>query len=211
MGLSVANGSRISDGTRRALAIIAFLAFMLTAFPPAASGSSARSISLGLAGSYTIFDSEYFGLDSGGGSDMVFRYQLISDIYLETGLGLFKSSSGPYSITGIDGRIGAVAFFNTEYLPGYRPLARVAIGLQSIDPVTTTPTDTFRPTQTTFYFILGGGISRYLWRTLSAEIDIDVMMTPYSYLKYYFNRQDVTTEREQFTHFKIYLGAHYTF
>ncbi len=169
-----------------------------------------RKVNTALLASYVIFDSEYFGMDSAVGTDIVLRYGLFADLYLESRLGTFASSNNDTKIHGFNSQIGITAFAQ-DFLP-FRPGIRVALGLYSTNPVIVTPTETFRPSQTTFYFITGLNIGRYIWKGLLVEIGADVMFTPYEYKKYTFARPDqVSTENAQFTHFVFSLGTSFSF
>lgn len=187
----------------------ASLLTVLLASPREANCEPSRRISAGSTITYTIFDSDYFGLDSAIGAEVILRYELAGNIYFESRLGGFSTSKDGQSIGGLNGQFG-ISGFLTNILP-FRPHVRAAFGLQSVNPVTTTPTDTFRPSQTTLYFIAGVGIGRYVWRELIVELSADLMATPYKYMKYSFDRQSVTSEEAQFTHYVIALGASYTF
>jgi hypothetical protein len=190
---------------------VLFIVFFLTitAIPQNGHCHVSRRINTGILATYTILDDEYWGMDGAGGVDLAFRYEMFGNIYLENRLGFQSGKSEGNSVTCFNGQLGMMVFA-THFLP-YRPYARAGFGLMSANPVTTTPTDTFKPSQTTFYFVLGLGTGRYLWKEMMIEAGADVLFAPYDYNKYSFDRQSVLLEKVQFTHFNFSLGITYTF
>jgi len=166
-------------------------------------------MSAGLLVSRIALDSDYFGMDGATGADIFIRCEILGNIYAETRMGAFSADDDGNSVGIFNGQLG-LAYVSTSYLP-YRLFGRAALGLLSSNPVTVTPTDTFRPSQTTFNIVLGVGADRFLWKSLAAEAGFDVMFTPYKYNVYTFNRQSVSSDPSQFTHFMISLGASWSF
>ncbi len=93
----------------------------------------------------------------------------------------------------------------------YRPVARFGVGFLSVNPVTVTPIESFRPAQTTFYLCGGAGVTRSFLENFFVEAEASVWVAPYRYRVYEFNRYDVTVSEEWFTHLGLSLGAVYTF
>ena len=168
-----------------------------------------RRVNAALESRYYIFDSEFFGLDGALGIDAALRCELGSDIYVETGLGLFKAQGDDAGVDGLDYHLNLLALF--PVLLPYRPVARLGVGFLSVNPVTVTPTDTFRPTQTTFYLLGGAGVTRSISSAVLLEASANFWITPYEYRIYRFNRLDVETSAERFTHLSISLALTYTF
>jgi hypothetical protein len=168
-----------------------------------------RRISASLQPSYYIFDSGYFNLENGFGVDAAFRYELGSDIYFENSIGLLSTKGSGVSVSGLDYRLNLLAIF--PVLIPYRPIARLGIGFLSTNPVTVTPTETFRPTQTTFYFIGGAGITKSLFDQFLLEAGANFWITPYEYRIYRFDRSHVEIDAKRFMHLEISLGLSYTF
>ncbi len=184
-------------------AVIAFLS------PSRVYSQSARRVTAGLLTSYIALDKDYFGMDSAIGADFFFRYEIFGNVFVENRLGAFSSDDDGYGVGMFNGQIG-VTFISTHFLP-YRPYGRAAFCLLSANPLTATPTDTFRPSQTNLYFVLGLGVNTFVWKGIAAEAGVDVMFTPYEYIVYTFDRQSVGSEAVQFTHFGFSLGASYSF
>ncbi|MBN2185281.1 MAG: hypothetical protein JW746_08140 [Candidatus Krumholzibacteriota bacterium] len=174
-----------------------------------ASCGNDRRINTALLGSFTILDADYFGLDYAAGVDLAFRYEFYYNLFLESRLGSFACSSNGGNIHGFSSQIGIVAY-SSHFLP-FQPGLRAGLGLLSANPVTVTPTDTFKPSQTTFYFIIGCSLGRFVWKAMTVEMGADILFAPYEYTKYTFNRQSVFTEDVQFTHYTFTLGASYSF
>jgi hypothetical protein len=175
----------------------------------AARAEEPRRISVSLQPSLYIFDSNYFDLDPGLGMDASLRYEIATNIFFENNLGIFRTSGSGVTVDGLDERLGAMAIF--PVLISYRPIARLGLGFLSTNPITVTPTQTFRPTQTTFYLIGGAGLSRSVFTRFLVEADMSFWATPYKYRIYRFDRLNVSTESERFMHLEIQLGVSYTF
>jgi hypothetical protein len=202
-------GSRASSiGPRQAFLTAAAVGALLAVFGPAHAETD-RRINLAFETQYYIFDSDYFGLANALGADAALRYEIGSDIYFENGIGLFRTKGEGVSVDGLDYRIDVVALF--PVLIPYRPVARFGIGFLSVNPVTVTPTETFRPTQTTFYFLGGAGVTRLIFDRVLVEANTNFWITPYRYRIYRFNRYEVTTSTERFMHISVALGLVYTF
>ena len=197
--------------TKMAGVVVVFTVVLLavTAIPRDGHGHVSRRINTGILATFTILDEEYWNMDNAAGVDLALRYEMFGNIYLENRLGFQAGDSDGNSVTCFNGQLGLMVFA-THFLP-YRPYARAGLGLMSANPVTTTPTDTFKPSQTTFYFVLGLGASRYVWKEMMIEAGADVLFAPYDYNKYSFDRQSVLLEKVQFTHFNFSLGVTYTF
>jgi len=201
--------SRLPRIPRRA-AIAALPAILAAVFLfGAARAELPRRISVGLESNYYVLDPEFFGLGDAVGVGAALRYELSSDIYFENGLGVFKTEGTGVSVSGLDYHLNLLALF--PVLIPYRPVARLGVGFLSVNPVTVTPTESFRPTQTTFYFLCGVGVSRSILDTMLLEASANFWITPYQYRIYRFNRLDVDSSVERFTHLSISLGVAYTF
>lgn len=199
--------SKISGGIS-ALVILVFALFAALT-PSEGRAQSSRRMSGGLLVSHIALDSEYFGMSGATGTDIFVRYEILGNIHAETRIGAFSADDDGHSVGMFNGQLG-LTFVSTSYLP-YRLFGRAALGLLSSNPVTVTPTDTFRPSQTTFNIVLGVGANRFLWKSLAAEAGLDVMITPYKYNVYTFDRQSVSIDPSQFIHFMISLGASWSF
>ncbi len=195
-------------GTISALVIL-IIAVFAALTPSEGRAQSSRRMSAGLLVSRMSFDSEYFGMGGATGTDIFLRCEILGNIHAETRIGAFSADDDGHSVGIFNGQVG-LAFVSTSYLP-YRLFGRAALGLLSSNPVTVTPTDTFRPSQTTFNIVLGVGADKFLWKSLAAEAGLDVMFTPYKYNVYTFDRQSVSSDPSQFTHFVISLGASWSF
>jgi hypothetical protein len=189
------------------LAVVSMIAAVLVC--GRAHTETPRRINVSLESQYYIFDSDYFGLGNAFGVDAALRYEIGSDIYFENGLGIFQTEGNNVSVNGVDYHLNFVALF--PVLIPYRPVARFGIGFLSVNPVTVTPTETFRPTQTTFYFLGGAGVTRMILDRVLIEANANFWVTPYRYRVYRFNRFDVTTNAERFLHVSISFGFVYTF
>lgn len=198
--------TRIRDRACRAVACAAALSVL------ACSGANAelpRRISAALQTHYFVLDSEFFGLSNGFGLDAALRYELASDIYFENGIGFLGTKGAGVDVDGFDYHLNLVALF--PVLIPYRPVARLGVGFISVNPVTVTPTESFRPAQTTFYFLGGAGVTRSVFDRVLLEASANFWITPYEYTIYRFNRSDVETEMRRFTHLSISLGVLYSF
>jgi hypothetical protein len=184
-------------------------AIVVLGFCTAARGAQERRIAATLEPTSYVFDSQFFGLSSGFGVDAALRCEIGSDIYFENTLGLFKTKGDGVTVDGVDYRLNMLAIF--PVLVPYRPVARLGVGFLSVNPVTVTPTSTFRPTQTTFYILGGAGVTRAILDRVMLDASAEFWITPYQYRIYRFNRSDVDTELERFTHVSISLGITYTF
>lgn len=189
--------------------IIFSLAVIVFTTPSRVSAQSSRRMSAGLLASHIILDSDYFGIGGATGTDIFIRCEILGNVYAETRIGAFSAEDDGHSVGMFNGQLG-LTFISTSYLP-YRIFVRAALGLLSSNPVTVTPTDTFRPSQTTFNIVLGIGANKFLWKSLAAETGFDVMFTPYKYNVYTFNRQSVSSDPSQFIHFTVSLGASWSF
>ncbi len=168
-----------------------------------------RQVAAQLFVSHYLFDSDYFGLDSGTGLDLSLRYEITYDVYLESTIGFFTSGDGGVTVTGLQYQIGCKAVL--PYFIPYRPIVRGGFAFISVNPVTVTPTETFRPSQTAFYFYGGTGMSRSIVSGLLAELTVNVMATPYRYRVYTFDRMNVEIDNRQFIHLGFQVGLSYTF
>ena len=126
-------------------------------------------------------------------------------------IGFLDGDAGGVDIDGFDYRLNLFAIIPYFIRVPYRPVARLGVGFLSVNPVTATPTDTYRPTQTTMYLLAGAGITRNFLKRMLVEVSADVLVTPYQYRIYPFDRQDVNTSLERFTHFSMSLALTYTF
>lgn len=186
-----------------ATAVVLLLAVSL------ASGELPRQIGASFHTSYYVLDSNFYGLENAFGASAAFRYEVIYNVFLENTIGGFTTDDGNVTVNGFNYQLGGLAVF--PVLIPYRPLARLGIGFISVNPITVTPTATFRPTQTAFYFYGGSGITRSIRENISLEASATFWVTPYQYRIYTFNRSDVDTDDEQFTHLSISLGISYLF
>jgi hypothetical protein len=192
---------------RLALALAALGAFAVRG----ASAETPRQICASLESHYYVFDSHFFDLANAFGAGAALRYEIASDFYFENGIGVFSADGGGVSVDGFDYRLNLFAIFPLLIPVPYRPVARLGVGFISIDPLTATPTETYRPTQTAFYLFGGAGITRTFWKEMLVEASANLWITPYKYRIYRFNRIDVDTDVERFTHISISLALTYTF
>jgi hypothetical protein len=190
----------------RATILVAAAAALLCG---AARAELPRRIALSVETRYYMLDSEFFGLGDGVGGNAALRYEIANDIYFENGIGVFRADAGDVNVGGLDYQLDFLALF--PVLIPYRPVARLGVGFISVNPVTVTPTGTFRPAQTTFYLLGGAGVTRSILDHVLAEASATFWVTPYKYRIYRFNRLDVTTSAERFTHLSISIGLAYTF
>jgi hypothetical protein len=199
--------TRTSNRNRAIVTLVCMIVVFLD--PGRALPETARRINVSLVSQYYVLDSDFFGLANAFGADAALRYEIGSDIYFENGLGAFQTEGNGASVTGFDYHLNLLALF--PVLIPYRPIARLGIGFLSVNPVTATPTETFRPTQTTFYVLGGAGVTRMILDRMLLEANANFWVTPYQYRVYRFNRFDVTTSAERFMHVSVSLGVVYTF
>ena len=194
-------------GMRRALALAAL--GVLAAH--VALAETPRRICASLESHFYVFDSGFFDLGSGFGGGAALRYEIASDLYFENAFGVFGAKGSGVGVDGLDYRLNLFAIVPFFMPVPYRPVARFGVGLLSVNPVTATPTDTYRPTQTTFYILGGAGVTRTFMRNMLVEASAGVWITPYKYRIYRFNRLNVSTDVERFAHLSISLALTYTF
>ncbi|MCX5752781.1 MAG: hypothetical protein NTW97_03935 [Candidatus Krumholzibacteria bacterium] len=190
-----------------ALALAALGAFAVRG----ALAETPRRICASIESHYYVFDSRFFGLESAFGAGAALRYELASDFYFENEIGVFGADEDGADVDGLDYRLNLFVIVPLLIPVPYRPVARLGVGFLSVNPVTATPTDTYRPTQTTFYILGGAGVTRPLFGNMLLEGSASVWVTPYTYRIYRFNRLDVDTSNERFTHLAISLALTYTF
>jgi len=160
---------------------------------------------------FYVFDSQFFDLGSAFGAGAALRYEIASDFYFENGIGIFSANGSGVTVSGLDYRLNLFAILPLLIPVPYRPVARLGVGFLSVNPITVTPTNTYRPTQTTFYILGGAGVTRPFFRNMLVEASANVWITPYKYRIYRFNRLNVDTNVERFTHLSISLALTYTF
>jgi hypothetical protein len=178
----------------------------------AISGANAqemRRLNAGLLPVFYVFDNDYFDIDSGGGADLVLKYEIRQNVFFENRLGGYAARQGDHNVTGFNGQLGISAFLPV-WIP-WRPSARIALALMTADPVISDPIQEFRPSQTVFYIVAGVGITRSINAAFQIEAGVDLLFTPYSYRVYEFYRQYVEVNEVRFTQVALYLGASYTF
>ncbi len=206
------NGLRARTGPAvRRMRFALALAALGAVAPPGALLGTPRQICASLESHYYVFDSKFFDLESAFGAGAALRYELASDFYFENGIGLFGADANGVAVDGLDYRLNLFAIFPLLIPVPYRPVARLGVGFLSINPLTATPTDTYRPTQTALYLFGGAGITRTFLKNMLVEASANVWITPYKYRIYRFNRLDVDTDTERFTHLSISLAATYLF
>jgi len=189
-----------------ALLLAASMAAVLVA--PARTRAD-RTVSAGLFPAFYLLDGDYFGMDTGIGTDLVVRYEVVTGLYIENRLGGYSSSQDGSSVTGINGQLGVTAIL--PYLIPWRPSVRLAGALLTMNPVISEPVTSFRPSQTVFYLVGGAGITRILRGRFQVEFGADLMLTPYTYRIYDFHRQYVETKEARFAHLSFSLGLMYSF
>ncbi len=203
----------LTDGgvIRRGFVLLGVLSFItiVTVFPGNARGEVNRRIGVGIFPGFFILDGDYFGLENAPAADIRFRYELESNIYFENRLGYLFSEGAGRSVGGFSYQMGLTAIL--PYLIPYRPMASLGIGFLAVDPITVTPTETFRPSQTTFYFVFGAGATRTIRENITIEGMGSLWLAPYRYRIYRFNRSDVEMEEAQFTHVAVHIGVSYIF
>ena len=186
-----------------------FLVFALLLPASAARGEMQRRINIGLHVDYYLLDDDYFGMDDGIGAGLAFRYEIWNNVFLENVIGRFSANDGVVDIDGLNYHIDLLAIL--PVLIPYRPLLRAGMGFISVNPITSTPVQTYRPAQTAFYFLCGGGFTRSLREDLFIESSVDFYITPYDYRIYEFDRSSVSMEDARFTHLVVKLGVSYSF
>lgn len=191
---------------KRKLLLIALIILIAA---PHTHGETSRRIGAGLRFNYYMLDDGYFDLENGLGMNLSFRYELGWDIYFENIIGGLRTEGSGVNVNGLIYNLGFTAIF--PVLIPYRPYASFGIGVQSVNPITVNPVETYRPTQTTFYFTAGAGITRSIKENFLVEASAGVWFTPYKYRVYTFDRNKVTTENKQFTHVTFSLGISYNF
>ena len=197
--------SMVSDYLR----ILLFLSLILALLASAAQGEMRRRINVGLDFNYYLLDGDYFGMEDAFGGGLAFRYEVSNNIYLENVLGRFTSNDGVVDIDGLNYHLDLLAIL--PVLIPYRPLLRAGFGFISVNPITSTPVQTYRPAQTAFYFIGGGGFTRTIRENIIIETSVDVYITPYDYHIYEFDRSSVSMEDTRFTHLVANVGLSYSF
>lgn len=191
------------------LRILLFLSIAIALMAPAANGEMQRRINVGPDFSYYLLDSDYFGMDDAFGAGLAFRYEVYNNIYIENIIGRFTSNDGVVDIDGLNYHLDLLAIF--PILIPYRPLLRTGIGFISVNPITSTPVQTYRPAQTAFYFLCGGGFTRTIKENIIIETSVDFYITPYDYRIYEFDRSAVTMDDVRFSHLILNLGVSYSF
>lgn len=203
------NGGVVTRKIMRVLTLLLVPASLVLLMSSQSSAEQTRRISTAFLTEFYLFDADFFGLDNAFGADADLRYELGWNTFFQNRIGVFRSKSGDLSVYGMKYQLGLLTYF--PYLIPYRPKAMIGIGFLATDPVTVTPTETFRPSQTTFYFIFGGGITRSIRENIAVELGTDLWVAPYRYRIYSFNRSSVDIEEKQFTHLTFSLGISYIF
>lgn len=178
----------------------------------AVSGAGAQEMqrfNAGLLPVFYMFDDDYFGIGNGVGADLVLRYEIKQNVFIENRLGGYGADQDGNSITGLNAQLGVSAFLPV-WIP-WRPSARFAFALLTANPVISDPVEEFRPSQTVFYLVAGLGITRSITADFQLEAGADILFTPYSYRIYEFYRQYVEVTEASFTHLAFFIGASYTF
>ncbi len=193
----------------------ALLALVIVATGSLAGGGAVaetpRRICASLQAHYYLFDEEFFDIPDGLGAAAALRYEIASDFYFENVIGFIDGSAGGVDIDGFDYRLNLFAIIPYFIPVPYQPVARLGVGFLSVNPITATPTDTYRPTQTTMYLLGGAGITRTFLKRMLVEVSADILFTPYQYRIYTFDRQSVSTSLARFTHLSATLAVTYTF
>jgi hypothetical protein len=193
----------------RLLILLFIIIVILAIIAIEARGETQRRMNIGLNFNYYLLDDDYFAMDSAVGALFAFRYEIANNIYFENCLGSFASNADGINIDGMNYQFGAAAIL--PYLIPYRPVVRLGVGFLSVNPVTVTPTESFRPGQTAFYFIAGAGMTRSIRENIIVEATANIYYTPYDYRIYEFDRSEVTTNAVRFTHYVFNLGISYSF
>jgi hypothetical protein len=189
--------------------IMLFLSLTIALVASDAHGEMQRRMSVGLDFNYYMLDGDYFGMDNGFGAGFAFRYEIANNVYIENIIGRFTSNDGVVDIDGLNYHLDLLAIF--PVLIPYRPLLRLGAGFLSVNPITTTPIQTYRPAQTAFYLICGSGFTRSIRENIFIEASVDFYLMPYDYTIYEFDRSAVSTQDTRFTHLLFNLGAAYAF
>ena len=192
----------------RTLAAVAVIAAVL-AIHVDAGAQEVRRFNAGLLPVFYLFDEDYFGIGEGGGADLVLRYEITNNIFIENRLGAYGAKQGDVGITGLNGQIAASVFFPV-WIP-YRPSARLGLGILSANPVVSDPIEEFRPSQTLMYLVVGVGMTRSIRADFQIEGGVDLLFTPYRYNVYKFYRQYYEVNEARFSHIAFYIGASYIF
>ena len=174
-----------------------------------AGAQEMRRLNIGLLPVFYTFDNDYFGIRNGAGADIVLRYEIKQYVFIENRLGGYAAKQGEHNIMGFNGQVGVTAFLPV-WIP-WRPLARFAFALMTVNPVISDPVPGFRPSQTVFYCVAGIGITRSISADFQLEAGADILFTPYSYRVYQFYRQYVEVNAVRFNHLAFFIGASYTF
>jgi hypothetical protein len=192
------------------MSLLLCIALSLLALPSSgAHGGLHRRIQAGMNLNYYGLDADYFGMDDAVGATIAFRYEIANNVYFENNLGTFSSHAAGVDIDGLNYHLDVLAI--VPVLIPYRPVARFGIGFLSVNPVTATPTDTYRPGQTAFYLVGGTGVTRTLKENIMVEASADFYVTPYRYRIYEFDRITVSTHDAIFLHYTINIGGSYAF
>lgn len=199
----------IKQPPTRLLILLFIIIMILAMIAIEARGETQRRMNIGLNFNYFLLDDDYFGMESATGALFAFRYEISNNVYFENSLGSFASEANGVNIDGMNYQFGVTAIL--PYLIPYRPVARLGVGFLSVNPVTVTPIESFRPGQTAFYFIAGTGLTRSIRENIIIEWTVNIYHTPYDYRIYTFDRSEVTTLDVRFTHYVFNLGLSYSF
>jgi hypothetical protein len=191
------------------LRFLLFFTLVLALLSSAAHGEMQRRMNIGLDFNYYILDGDYYGMVDGFGAGLAFRYEITNNVYLENMIGRFTSNDGGVDIDGLNYHLDLLVIF--PVLIPYRPFMRLGVGFLAVNPITVTPIETYRPAQTAFYLIGGGGFTRSLRENIFLEASADFYLTPYQYKIYEFDRSSVSTQDAYFTHLVFGLGVAYAF
>ena len=189
--------------------VLLFLSLFLAFQASAAHGEMQRRMNVCLDFNYYMLDGDYFGMDDGFGAAFAFRYEIANNTYLENVIGRFTSNDGIVDIDGLNYHIDLLTIF--PVLIPYRPFIRMGAGFLAVNPITVTPTETYRPAQTAFYLIGGGGFTRSFRENIFVELSADLYLTPYEYTIYEFDRSSVSTRDAYFSHLLFGVGVSYSF
>jgi hypothetical protein len=202
-------GAKTLPAARGYMRILLFLSIITALLAPAANGEMQRRINVGPDFSYYLLDSDYFGMEDAFGLGLAFRYEVYNNIYIENIIGRFTSNDGVVDIDGLNYHLDLLAIL--PVLIPYRPLLRAGVGFISVNPITSTPIETYRPAQTAFYVLCGGGFTRTIRENIIIETSADLYVTPYDYRIYQFDRSSVSMDDVRFTHVIVNLGVSYSF
>lgn len=189
--------------------LVAILLIVLFSTPARTQNSMHRRIGCNVESSYFLFDEDFFGIDNGIGANVSLRYEIGWNIYFENTIGGFAAKSADVDVSGMD--YGLTLAMILPYWIPYRPIVRAGVGFISVNPKTVNQIGTYRPTQTTFHFITGAGISKSLRENIELELMANAWIAPYLYRIYTFDRSSVKTEDAQFTHLNVTLGLSFLF